>query len=223
MLKILNLVYFNSIDELNLLTEYYKNYPNFNYIYYTLKNNNLIINDKYIIVENDFEIFNEIKDKCNYNFIIKSDINNKTTDNYLDCNQIYYIKNNIYDNIENINCNSNIIVVIKLLETDLNKKLYLSNLYEKLQNQILKPKIIVYQILDSIDNKLSITNNIIYNYGNELLLNNMADNEDRIIFINYTFSPYKYFTLMYEYCYQLYNCDAVGVNVSKNLNYIFPY
>jgi hypothetical protein len=168
-----------------------------------------------IFNENALDIINEIKVNC-FNRI-NSFINNNL------------IFGNLYKDTNNdlvINFDSDIIISLSTSLSNLQSDIFQDNIL-KLLNMKLKPKYVIVKVdIEGesylIQNKTYPTliihcyNSMYKNYNidNLLLLStqlNILDN-DKIIFINDNFVADNNLTVMYELCYQLYNCSGVVVN-----------
>jgi len=228
-------IYFGIMDDLD------KNIFNMNRIIFCDINNIESINNTFNIIKdllyNPNKIYNYYKqpvfNKNALNIINNIKINyfNRIND-FINNNIIY---GNIYKTIDNnIYLKSNDSNIIISLSTTLDR-LYqdsFQDIIRNLLNQKLKPKYIIIKveidteayIIENNDHPTLIIHcyNSIYknfNIDNLLLLSsklNILDN-DKIIFINDTYIPDNNFTLIYELCYQLYNCHGITVNNNNDM------
>ena len=190
---------------------------------------NLFINN---LVEKTNESNNELN---NENIYYKDDLQNEN--NYNDAKILNYTDLiNYMPNICSDTNESNIIINLSTTLDNLKSDNF-KLLIDKLINQTLKPKFIFVKVDIDEDQSYSIINNdyptLIINcyksticttnctyqsFSNIENLFNMSekiDKNDKIVFINDKFDPDNNFILMYELCYQLYNCNAI---ISKNVN-----
>ena len=179
-------------------------------------------------------------------YYINSDKNNNIEEPNKSKNDYNYKLLN-YNELLNYTCNiqpssnykGNIIITIETTDYTLkSQQLYM--LINSLNNQLIKPKYILIKV--NLDNPNIEPYNIInkdysnlfincYYSNNNLQLieniklmensiNNFIDDNDKIIFIKDSMIVNKNFLLMYELCYQLYNCNGVCIN-NNNDNIIF--
>jgi GR25 family glycosyltransferase involved in LPS biosynthesis len=227
-LHLVNLITNNNYDNLNNL---YHNTKTYFYKFYSDIIEEFLINNNIIYLKNEYSNYNlinfinKIINLSNYDYLLFSNSNNVVDFNNINNDNIYYI-NNKNDNKFDVNLekqDDELIVIISLSEYSFNNNINLDNVISSLNNQILKPRHIILNILDSNRYVLHFTDsNIIINYGNNILvLDKIINPDDKLIFINDNFIANDDMTLLYKLCYQLYNCEAINVEINFNNNLIY--
>jgi hypothetical protein len=214
-----NIIYLVNITNYNdEITNLQSN--NINTYYYKF---NIDINEEYIFINNIIYFKNEFNNELlfyklksiisfeKYNYLLLNKSCKELDNLYYD--KIYYINNKIED-IYIYDISKDIIVIINMSEYIFNSYIILNDVLSSLNNQILKPKLIILNILDSTKQCINYTDsNIIINHGNNILnLIDIINKEDKLIFIPYNFIPDKNMTLMYGLCYELYECEGITIN-----------
>lgn len=152
-----------------------------------------------------------------------------------------------FENIlnENFNISSNhyynIIISLTITSFNFISKEF-NKIIEKLYTQKIKPKLIIINLIKNDENEFmdqtikfysNQYENLYINYSKNygfatkflgfLDSNIKLDPEDKIIFVNDNLLYHDKFTLFYELCYQMYNCDCIFINNDNNnkKNFIF--
>ena len=166
---------------------------------------------------------------------------------------ISFDKNILYNNDFNVVNNNvnNFIISLSIIPSRFISKEFLYTI-ESLINQVIKPKYIIINIckkykrnfkqinqddmLKRINLIQSLSDKIVFNYCEDLgpitkivglcnlnLDNYNINNNDKVIIIDDDWTYNKYMTYYYNLCYDLYMCDAIGIDENELINWDTKY